>query len=129
MFIMVEVSSKRRWSRYKYMLGPDLSLYEDDTGLYNFDDKKYGRAFLFLDNANAPFPKPPDENDYDDDGLLAASTDTGVQILRIKCDTSGGPQDDDDADTAVVDRQGLIIDSIHRCTAGGTSRRNLPKTS
>ena len=83
MFIMVEVSSKRRGSRYDSMLVPELSSYND-----------------MLDDIDAPFSKPPNDDNYD--GLLAASTDTGVRILRIRCDPGGGYREDDDTDVAAV---------------------------
>ena len=80
MFIMVEGSSKRRGSRYDSMLGPELGSYDDNDGLYDFDDNEDGWAFFFLDDVDAPFPKPPDD---EDGGLLKVSTDTVVRIMKI----------------------------------------------
>ena len=76
MFIMVEGYSNRCGSKYDSMLRPDLRSYDDNDN---------GRAFFFfLDDITvaSPFPKPPD-NDDDNDNLLTASTETGVQKLRI----------------------------------------------
>ena len=37
-----------------------------------------------LDNTDDPSPKPPKDNKNDDGGLIMASDDTGVQIIRIQ---------------------------------------------
>ena len=69
--------------------------------MYEFDEEKDGWNFFFLDDVDVPFPKPPENND--DDGLLAASTDTGVRILRIRLNTGGGPRYDNNADASAFD--------------------------
>ena len=50
-------------------------LYLPIHGLYDFDNDKDVQAFFFLDDADAPFPKPP-VNDKEDvnDGLIATLT-------------------------------------------------------
>ena len=90
MFIMVKGSLQRHGLRYNSMLGPEPRSYDGDDRLYDFNGNKYGRAFFFLEDANTPFLKPPDNKD-DNDGLLAALTDMGVQILRIQCNPDRGP--------------------------------------
>ena len=52
------------------MLGTELRLYENNDGLYGFNGDKYGWDFLLLDDVDAPFLKPPNNNDYE--GLLAS---------------------------------------------------------
>ena len=37
MFIMLEGYPERHGSRYDYMLGPEISSYDEDEGLYDFD--------------------------------------------------------------------------------------------
>ena len=80
--------------------------------IHSLYDNKYGQAFFLLDNVNTLFPKPPDDDKNDDDdnnnddeddddnndGPLADLTNTGVQIIRIRCNTGRGTQDDKDAD-------------------------------
>ena len=57
-----------------------------------------------MDDVDTPFLKPPDYDNNNYDGILTALTDTGVRILRIRCNPSSVPQDDNDADAAVVDK-------------------------
>ena len=64
---------------YNYIIGPYLSFYNDDDGLYDFDNNKDGQAFFFLENVNMTFPKLPNDNNdnnNNDNGLLTYSTDT-----------------------------------------------------
>ena len=72
------------------MLVLDLSSYDNDYGLYNFDNDGDGRAFFFLDDVDEPFPKPPDD-DGGGGSLPASSTYTGIRILQISVDPGGGP--------------------------------------
>ena len=69
--------------------------------MYNFGYNKDRWAFFFLDDVDTHFLKPPDNGD-NNDGLLASLTNTGVKILRIRCDPSGGPWDNNDANTAAA---------------------------
>ena len=41
-FIMVEGSLNRRGSKYDSMLGPEISSYDENDGLCDFYDGKYG---------------------------------------------------------------------------------------
>ena len=83
------------------MLGTELRLYENNDGLYGFNGDKYGWDFFLLDGVDAPFLKPPNNDDYE--GLLASLKNMRVRILRIQCNPGGGPRDDDDVDVAAVD--------------------------
>ena len=105
------------------MLVTELSSYGDNDGLYNFNSKKDGWNFFFLDDVNTPFPKPPNNSDYKNDGLLAASPDTHVRILRIRCNTISTPQDNKNADVAAVDQLGIILDRSRLYVMGGTGRK------